>query len=383
MSFYNIYNEEISQENILQELISYYQSLGDENKTKVTDFNEGSEARTLLEVLSHLAYNILEEQNETLKNHFINTADGEYLDLLGTNPNVNLPRIQGTTATGLVKFSVQEAATGEIIIPADTVVYNDDAEYVTVEDGIISIGDTYTYVPVECTVDGSVGNCYIGTISNCELSDFTVVNEEAFVDGSDFEEDEEYRQRLLDYVRADNFGSRGYYENALLNIDGVHDILQNTGGTASVDYYVNTNNTSLNVGVYSAILAYFTDNNNIIVGHSYNFNLSNLHTISFTISVNQDCGYTEADIKDFFNCYFKGGVMQNYPMYYDGLNMGDEISSSDLTSELTSYFEDIDSASISNISNSYNGSSTSTFDFISTDETHSAYSLGTVTVVFS
>ena len=183
MSFYNINNEEISQEGILEDLITYYQGLTESGKSKVDDFHEGSEVRTLLEVLSHLAYNILEEQNNTLSNHFINTAEGEYLDLLGANPNVNLPRVQGATSTGLVKFSIPEAVSEELVIPADTSVSDGEVEFVTVEDGIIAIGDLYTYVPVECTIDGVDGNVAVGAINTCELSDFTVTNDDAFSKG--------------------------------------------------------------------------------------------------------------------------------------------------------------------------------------------------------
>ena len=381
MSFYNINNEEISQESILNDLIEYYKNLNEEGKTLVDDFNEGSEARTLLEVLSHLAYNILEEQNNTLTNHFINTADSEYLDLLGANPNVNLPREQGTTATGMVKFSIPYPAIEEMIVPANITVSSDDVEYETVEDGVISIGESYTYVPVECTVDGEDGNCPVGAINKCELSDYTVTNEEAFVDGSEFEEDEEYRQRLLDFIRADNFGSRGYYENILLGMDGVHDILQNPNPSAMIDYYVNTNDKSKVDDVYNNLLAHFSDNNNIVVGHDSIFHMSYLHEISFTVTLNQDSGYSEEDIKDFFNTYFKGGVMQNYQMYYDGLGMGTVADVNAIVSEFLQYFTDASKFVISNISNTYNGTTTNTFDFQATPD-YSAYSLGTISVVF-
>jgi hypothetical protein len=382
MSFYNINNEEISQESILNDLIGYYQSLGEAGKTKIDDFHEGSEVRTLLEVLSHLAYNILEEQNETLRNHFINTADGEYLDLLGSNPNVNLPRIQGTTATGLVKFSLPDIAVEEHVIPADTVVSSDEVEYVTVEDGLISVGESYTYVPIECTIDGVDGNCSIGSIVNCELSDYTVLNDEAIVDGSDFEEDEEYRERLLEFIRSDNFGSRGYYENILLDIPGVHDILENNNPSASIDYYVNTNDVDITGSVYNQILEYFTDNNNIVVGHSSSFHLSDLHELSFTVTVNADCGYSEDDLKDFFYCYLHGGTMQEYPLDYPGLDMGTEIDETTMLGELTEYFTSISSVEISDIDNVYDETTTHTFDFQTVDDTYSAYSLDTVTVVF-
>jgi uncharacterized phage protein gp47/JayE len=228
MSFYNIYNELISQEGILEDLINYYQTLHDENKTRVTDFNEGSEVRTLLEVLSHLGYNLLEETNNTLKNHFISTAEGEYLDLIGANPNVNLPREQGSTATGLVKFTLTNPAIEDITIPAGAIVSNDSVTYETDVDGIISLGETSTYIQVTCTIDGVDGNTKANTIINVNdlNGDYSVsvTNEDDFTNGADFEEDDEYRARLLEVIRADNFGSRGYYENLLLSIDNVIEI---------------------------------------------------------------------------------------------------------------------------------------------------------------
>ena len=368
MSFYTINNEEVSQESILEDLIGYYQSLTESGKSKIDDFHEGSEVRNLLEVLSHLAYNILEEQNNTLSNHFINTAEGEYLDLLGANPNVNLPRVQGTTSTGLVKFSIPEALSEELTIPADTTVSDGEVEFVTVEDGTISIGDLYTYVPVECTVDGVDGNVPVGAITVCELSDFTVVNEDAFTNGADFEEDEDYRQRLLDFVREDNFGSRGWYENQILSINGVHDINVNSNGNASISYYVNTNDSTKTTTVYNDLISFFSDNNNIVVGHDSQFTMSTLTNVNLTVTVNSDCGYSEEDIQDFFTCYFKGGDLKNYPISFTGLNMGESTTNSALETLLTDYFTDITTATITG------GSSTVT--------TYNAYNLQSVSVVF-
>lgn len=381
MSFYNIENEEISEENILNELINYYQTLGSSGKTRITDFNEGSEVRTLLEVLSHLAYNILEEQNNTLSNHFINTAEGEYLDLLGANPNVNLERNQGTLATGLVKFTLPEVNINEVEIPAETVVSTDEMEYITVEDAYIPIGDTYTYVPVECTIEGADGNCKIGEITNCELTDFTVTNEEAFTDGSDFEDDEDYRTRLLEFIRSDNFGSRGYYENVLLNTSGVHDILLNTGSSSSIAYYVNTNDLSTTGSVYGELVSYFSDNNNFIVGHTTDLVMSRLHRLSFTVTVPSDCGYTSDELVDILSCYFRGGEVQNYPVFYDGLDMGVEVDAETVKAAIADNFNDLSSLAFSNISCVYDSEDTESFSFVD-DKVNNAYSVSDIAVVF-
>ena len=51
-----------------------------------------------------------------------------------------------------------------------------------------------------------------------------VTNAEAFSEGTDYEEDDEYQERLLSAIRIDNFGSIGYYQDLGNNIEGVHDI---------------------------------------------------------------------------------------------------------------------------------------------------------------
>lgn len=331
MSFYNIFNELVSQENILEDLINYYTSLHEEGKTEITDFNEGSEVRTLLEVLSHLGYNLLEECNNTLRNHFISTAEGEYLDLLGANPNINLAREQGSTATGLVKFTLanptEEMINSEILIPAGAIVGNSEVEYETDADAIIGIGESFTYANVTCTVDGVEGNCRAGSIANVNdlNGDFSLdcTNEEDFTNGADFEEDEAYRQRLLDFVRQDNFGSRGYYENLLLNISNVHDIKQKGQGYATVEYVLNTNKGRIidEEAVFDA-QALLTNSDNVVLGHTYDIGSATIVPVTVSVSINRDCGFSEDDLKDIIYCYLRGGECINYPFSFKGLDMG-------------------------------------------------------------
>lgn len=350
MSFYNIFNELISQESILDDLIAYYQTLHEEGKTEVTDFNEGSEVRTLLEVLSHLGYNLLEECNNTLKNHFISTAEGEYLDLLGANPNINLTREQGSTATGLVKFSLsnqsEENINQEILIPAGALVSNDEVEYETDADAIIGIGESFTYVQVTCTVDGVDGNCKAGTIINVNdlNGDFSLncTNEEDFTNGADFEEDEEYRTRLLNFIRADNFGSRGYYENLLLNIPNVHDIKQKDEGYATVDYVLNTNQGSIidEDAVFDA-QRLLTNSENIVLGHTYDISSALIIPVTVYIGINNDCGFSVLDLKDIVTTYFRGGDCANYPFTFDGLDMGVTFDSNKFKEDIKKLNENI------------------------------------------
>ena len=337
MSFFNIFNELISQESILEDLIGYYQELHDEGKTEVTDFSEGSEVRTLLEVLSHLGYNLLEETNNTLKNHFISTAEGEYLDLLGANPNINLTREQGSTATGLVKFSLanptEEAINQEQLIPAGAMVSNDECSYETDADAVIGFGETETYAQVTCTIDGVDGNCKANTITNINdlNGDFSLncTNEEAFVNGFDYEDDEEYRTRLLEFVRADNFGSRGYYENLLLNIENMHDVKRfgSELDAPTIAYYINTNQGSdADDEAYMKAISLLANPENVVVGHKFQLHKPTYLDVNILVDINSNCGISQEDLVDIIRTYFAGGECSNYPFFFNGFNMGETVT---------------------------------------------------------
>lgn len=377
--FYNIYGDEISQESILQDLINYYQELHDAGKTEITDFSEGSEVRTLLEVLSHLAYNIREEQNDTIANHFINTADDEYLDLHGANPNVTIERIEGNNASGLVKFSIDTPATTEVIIPTDTSVNSESQEYVTTEDGIISIDESYTYVPVECVVEGADGNCEVGAINNCEdFSEMIITNDEAFTDGIDEEDDEDYRNRLLEYIRSDNFGSRGYYENILLSFDNIHDI-KIFESTDTITYYLNTNSLNKNSTALTEAIEWFNDNNHCQLGHSFDFRTSIIHGLVFRIHLPSNAEVSAREIQSLIYSIFKGGESEYYPITYDGLNMGETKTKAEVIDLIKEIYPELTNITIDLI---YIDGETATEIQFPDENTYNAFELGQLIVVY-
>lgn len=380
--FYNLQNEYITPDSIKETLIGYYQELHANDKSKVNDFTEGSEIMNLIGLLSVLSYNMLYEQNSTLSNYFVNTAEGEYLDLIGANPNINLERIQGTNASGFVKFTIAEPALSEVEIPEGTVVSDGYSSYSVVGDNYISVGETYTYCPVECEVEGVDGNCSVGSINECEDPQFTVTNEDAFTNGFDFEDDEEYRTRLLEFLRADNFGSIGYYQNILYNY-GVHDLLQYSGTTV-LSWVLNipTNETS----TYNEILSHFNDANNFVVGHDFTFLLPDKLNTSFTLTVDNDSNISETDLQEFCNKYWIGGSLTNVVLDLSGYNINSTVTIDKFISDLKQAFETITTADVSDISFTIDDGSTeySGDDF---DDLPSAlgdyyvYRGGTVTVV--
>ena len=76
-SFYNIVGEEINRTNLVQQMINYYALKLEVGETRITDFNEGSEIRNLLESIAVDLYYLMEDQNELSKIAFPDTADSQ------------------------------------------------------------------------------------------------------------------------------------------------------------------------------------------------------------------------------------------------------------------------------------------------------------------
>ena len=74
VSFFTVTGEEISREYLVNQMIGYYNMKLGIGETKVTDFNEGSEIRNLLESIAIDSYIIMEDKNELSKIAFIETC---------------------------------------------------------------------------------------------------------------------------------------------------------------------------------------------------------------------------------------------------------------------------------------------------------------------
>ena len=169
-SFYNILGEEISRNGLVQQMINFYGLLLEVGETRITDFNEGSEVRNLLESIAVDSYIILENKNELSTIGFIETAEGEWLDKHGANPSIALARDTGMEATGTVTFAVETAVTTDTVIPEETIIVNSATglEYATIADAILGAGETAVEVSIECLTTGEDGNCGIGAwYGNC------------------------------------------------------------------------------------------------------------------------------------------------------------------------------------------------------------------------
>ena len=309
--FYAISGEYISREGLVQKMID---SFNDKYpKPKITDFNEGSVIRNILESIGTDIFHMELNDESLIQLAFLTTMFGSYLDLKGEE--LQTPRILGSSSIGNVTFSIPEAQTIEITIPSGTVLVDSETGYYfnTTAETRINIGDTSCSVSAVSQVTGEAANSRAGKITvfrdNKPSELLSVTNTAAFTGGTDYEEDEAYRERLLAKQGEDSFGSREYYIRLGESVDGVHDVLLTdaTGYTAKV--LVNGDEKPLDDDILALVVAQYIEPNLV-------------YKQTFLV---EECDYTEVDLEitagvyeevddqlfiDFLRVVFDGGFIE-------------------------------------------------------------------------
>ena len=346
-SFYDVKGNEISKDGLVAQFINNYTG-------SLTDFNEGSEIRNLIEAFAVYAMGNEERINDLVYIMDILNADGEYLDLLASQPQIDMERIEGVEATGDVIFTVQNALLEELLVPAGTIVSAENGmDFETTTDNILVPGTlamTCGVRAIDTGVDGNIpANTIITKIDGYDAIDgFAVSNPNAFTGGMDFEEDNAFRDRILAKLRLQKFGSKPYYIATLRQqYREAHDILFDTsasGYTAKVipnSYKGDSAQAQLEVDIAS----YLGNENNKLMHHTFDVvsPVAKDIDIYFDMPSSDNGIYVEIltvsghmKAKEVIDAYFKGGsVSIRGPQEFPGLNLLEEWSESTLTSALS------------------------------------------------
>jgi len=157
---------------------------------------------------------------------FISSAEGQSLDRVVAL--IGLKRSEATYATGIVTFSVDEAAGADITIPEGTVVGTEDESilFETSEEGTLLEEGTSVDIPViaqEKGVDGNVSGGSISALLSSISEIDSIINASAMTGGGDAETDSELRIRAMT-MKPTAKGTVAALESALLALDGVTDV---------------------------------------------------------------------------------------------------------------------------------------------------------------
>lgn len=154
------------------------------------------------------------------------TATDDYLDMWGKSLDVD-PRNEATSAVGTVVFGRKVTSDKDIVIPEGTMFSTDEEVYgklitgVVTEKSILLSGQLEVSVKAKTLDTGLDSNVPVGAftiINNPPTSIEYVRNDEPFRDGTEREEDAEYRSR---FKKSKFKGSEDDFANRAREVDGV------------------------------------------------------------------------------------------------------------------------------------------------------------------
>ena len=162
--------------------------------TKITDFQPGSIARTLMEAPAG-------EVEELYLQTFLGLRDAIPV---ATFLSFGFDKLPPAYARGYVSISASPAPTADLVVPAGTTFTAlDGRTYLSSSDLTWSAGASVVRVPVTCTVVGAVGNAAGGIITSSPFFNggFTISNP-VIATGRDVESDEEREARFAEFVAS-------------------------------------------------------------------------------------------------------------------------------------------------------------------------------------
>lgn len=178
-----------------------------------------------------------------LDQSFPQTAQGVYLDRHAAMRG--LSRLPAVKATGTLRFSVETAPALPVSIPAGTVcMTTDEKRFQTTDSVTLEAGALYVDAPAEALEAGSSGNAVAGAVqflTACPMAVTACTNPSAFSNGSDAEDDESLRRRILEtYQRLPNGANSSWYEQTAMSHAGVAAAraVGRARGIGTVDVYI-------------------------------------------------------------------------------------------------------------------------------------------------
>ena len=350
ISFYNTNGDEINLTNLVEQMINFYELKSEVGETRLTDFNEGSEIRNLLEAFAILGYAIMEEQSEATRIAFISTSEDTWLDRIGELPFINLPRIAGHESTGSVTFTLAAALEEDYTIPSETILSSSETglDFELDGDVVIFAGELTGTGTAVCFTEGSDGNVGVGSIDtidddSVDTEILSVTNEYPFELGLDYEDDDTYRERLLANVRADGFGSVGYYNRIGEAVDGVHDVKLVSDESYTRKVLVNGKVKPTPESVLLDVLAVYSSLENLVLGHSFTVDRPEYVEVDMDFELSVSTLVDEDELSAMLTAFVDGGDVLS--MTYTGLRIGEDITE-DNVNGVMQVFEYVVSSSV-------------------------------------
>ena len=252
----------------------------------------------------------------TARQCFPQTAAGEYLDqhafLRG------LERKEAAQAVGVIRFHVDQAGSTDLTIPAGTVCMTAGlVRFETTEAAVLRSGNLYVDAPARAVEPGAAGNAAAGTILTMAVAPVGVSrcsNPEGFTGGTDKEDDEKQRERVLEtYRRLPNGANAAFYEQGALSFPEVAAVavLPKRRGTGTVDVVVATAAGVPDEELLETLTAYFQERREIAVDVQVLAPKEKTVDVSVTVAAKEgsDAASVQTAVEQALRSWFNGGLL--------------------------------------------------------------------------
>ena len=251
---------------------------------------------------------------------FPQTAQGEYLDLHAQLRGVE--RREATAAEGVLRFTVDAAGAADREIAAGTVCMTAGlTRFETIEAGTLEAGETSVDIRARALEAGSAGNVAAGTILQMAVAPVGVsrcTNPAAFTGGTDREDDETLRARVLEtYRRLPNGANAAFYQQGALSFDEVAAaaVIPRPRGVGSVDVVVSTAAGAPSAELLEELEDYFEARREIAV--DVQVRAPEMETVDVTVQVAAEEGQDAQAVQDAVEAALRG--------WFDGRRLGQSV----------------------------------------------------------
>lgn len=282
---------------------------------------EGGDMSLRLHAVAAELFSLEAQADFVARQSFPQTAAGEWLDRHAQLRG--LTRGAARKAEGTLRFFTETPAAGTLTVPAGTECTSAaGTAFVTTHDGVIEAGETECCVAAEAAAAGSGGNAPAQAVT-CMILPPTgiagVVNDAAFSGGSDGEDDESLRARVLSSYRLlPNGANRAYYKSRVMDQPGVAavEVTPRGRGVGTVDIVFATDSGVPDAAKVSEIAEMLDRDREICV--DIQVAAPSVHTVNIAAQLTAAAGYSfaqakaaaEAAITEWF-----GGALLGKPVY--------------------------------------------------------------------
>lgn len=349
-----IYNK--TKDQILSKiLMSLQQNAG------ITATYPGSIARALADAMAVEIGDLYEAIKFSVDQTSLSTASGRSLDLIGDLYGVFRRSVsedlQQERASFNVSFSIEAPHSSNIVIPKDTLLYNDVTDFSTVQ---------YQYKLVDsATIIAGTTRAFGRVIPNFTSTDFTAskgtLTKHNFVSPSgivvystntkeiysmiNMESDDMYRKRIVKTIKSNSFGTAESLRLRALGVQGVRDVRvrESSYGLGSCDIIIVPESQRLSTSLVTAVFNSLSEAKP--VGIKLNVRIAERSPVNVAVSINIPSGVNETTATAIEN-----QVSLFIRSYLNSKTIGDTISNADIESIARSASDLVKSVNVLSVS---------------------------------